>query len=180
MEALLVARSLVHSPSIRLAPALEEYSMDQPRRKDPPILSEHKPQNERTMTSIMDVDDAVLATMLDFLPGHFRFVAGVKNRRFRFLYQDTPNTFYTTAMTSDATRTLWLQEDEPNVWRNGHVFAAQFRNLEALQWLRSRTCLWDTRVCRRAVAGGHLHTSAVAAVANTTLSMGQRILCSGC
>ena len=107
---------------------------------------------------MLALDDTSRGTILDFLPGHFRFVAGV-NRRFRFLYQHTPYTFCTTAMTSDATLALWFEEDRYNVRRNGCGFAARLGNMEVLQWLQSRDCQldWDERVFGEAAAGGHLH-----------------------
>ena len=74
----------------------------------------------------MDLDDdALLRSILGFLPGHFRFVAGV-NHRFRSQYdQHTPNTFYVAAMTSHATRTIWLEENETNVRRKGSFLVAK-------------------------------------------------------
>ena len=118
-------------------------------------ILEHRQRTE-PMVSIKDLDDASLVSIFDFLPGHFRFVASV-NRRFRFLYRSTPNTFYTAAMKSDATRDKWLEEERANVRRNGCALAAKYGNLEALQWLRSHDCRWDSDVCTEAAAGGHLH-----------------------
>ena len=129
---------------------------DPPRKKQrrPILSSEHSQQNKPT--NINDLDDASLGTILDFLPGHFRFVGSV-NRRFRFLYHHTPNTFCTAAMATDATRAIWFEEDEANVRANGCKFAAIYGNLEALQWLHSSDCLWDSGVHREAAARGHLH-----------------------
>ena len=131
-----------------------------PRKKKRPTSrasEQHKQQSEPTITSINDLDDASLAAILDFLPGQFRFVASV-NRRFRSLYSHAPNTIYTAAMTSDATRAIWLEEDEQKVRGNGCFFAAEYGNLEALQWFHSRGCRWDRDVCSTAAAaGGHLH-----------------------
>ena len=95
---------------------------------------------------------------MDFLPGRFRFVASV-SRRFRFLYRsNTPNTFYAAAMTSDATRAIWLEEDEANNVRlNGRRLAAMFGNLETLQWFHSRHCGPERGVCREAATRGHVH-----------------------
>ena len=112
-----------------------------------------------TRRNLMDLDeDALLRSILDFLPGHFRFVAGV-NKRFRSLYDhQTPNTVYMAAMTSEATRKIWFEEDTWNVREYGCRFAAKYGNLEALQWLRSHDCRWrNGNVCREAAAGGHLH-----------------------
>ena len=118
--------------------------------------------------TIHDLDHAsLLGTILDFLPGHFRFVASV-NRRFRFLYnqQHTPNTtFYVAAMTSAATRGIWLAEDQTKARKNGCRIAAKCGNLEALRWFHSHRCRWNrdvcraaaADVCRAAVAEGHLH-----------------------
>ena len=92
---------------------------DRSKRNDPPATQErrlipseeHKQQNESAMKTTMDLDDASLGTVLDFLPGHFRFVASA-NRRFRFLSttHHTPSTFYTVAMTSGTTRAIWFEE----------------------------------------------------------------------
>ena len=114
------------------------------------------------MTTIMDLDDGSLGTVLDFLPGHFRFAASV-NRRFRFLYviHNTQDTFYTTAMSSVTTRNVWLEEDEMNVRTNACRFAAKYANWEALQWFRSRDCRWDISVCEEAAGRGHLHLSLI-------------------
>ena len=120
-----------------------------------PIPSDPKQQNGNIIT-IGDLDDASLETILDFLPGHFRFVASV-TRRFRLLYHQTPSPLYNAAMTSDATRALWLQENESNVREKGCRLAAKFGNLAALQWLRSRDCRWDSGACIEAAAGGHVH-----------------------
>ena len=148
--------------------------MDRPKRNDPPATQErrlidsiggtHKEQNDESagMTTITDLDDASLGAILDFLPGHFRFVASV-NRRFRFLYRHPPNTFYIAALTSDATREIWLEDDQRYVAIIGCGFAAKYGNLEAFQWLHYHGC----RFCGETAAGGHLHSSD----ANTTLSM---------
>ena len=157
---------------------------DQARRNDPlskhqrgPIPSEqHKQQNESmTRRTLMDLDDdALLRSIVDFLPGHFRFVAGV-NRRLQSLYDDhhsTPNTFYMAAMASDATRTIWLEEDETNVRKDGCRLAAKYGNLEALQWLRSHDCRWNGYVCREAAGEGHLHILQWARSQAPPLSMG--------
>ena len=109
--------------------------------------------------TIHDLDDAsLLGTILDFLPGHFRFVASV-NRRFRFLYhqQHTPTTtLYIAAMTSAATRGIWLQEDPTEARESGCRLAAKFGNLEALRWFHSHDCR-NRVVCTAAAAEGHLH-----------------------
>ena len=122
-----------------------------------------KQQNESmTRRTLMDLDDdALLRSILDFLPGHFRFVAGV-NRRFRSLYDhQTPETFYIAAMASEAPQIIWLQEDETNVRRMGCRYAAKFGNLEALQWFRDHDCRWNEHVCSAAAAAaeGHLYIS---------------------
>ena len=121
-----------------------------PRKKQGrPISSEKPNQENEPTTTIMNLDDASLGTILEFLPGHFRFVANV-NRRFRFLYHHTPNTIYGAAMTSDATRAIWLDEDKANVRESACGFAARLGNLEALQWLRSHDCRWTIGVCEDA------------------------------
>ena len=117
---------------------------------------QHKQQNEPKTTCITDLDDASLSVILEFLPGSFRFIAGV-NRRFRLLCRHPPDTLYTAAMTSGATRAIWLEEDEVNVRDNGCLFAAKYGNLEALQWFKSHGCRWNFLVCKEAAAGGHLH-----------------------
>ena len=61
------------------------------------------------------------------------------------------------AMTSGATRAIWLEEDEANIREDGCEFAAKLGNMETLQWFRSHGCRWDRSVCRAAAAGGHLH-----------------------
>ena len=152
--------------SINQSPQLGYRMDDWPRKgNDPPrkrqrrpIPSEQQEQlNEAKKKNITDLDDALLRSILDFLPGHFRFVASV-NRRFRSLYDhQAPNTFYRTAMTSDATRAIWLEENTANVRDDGCRFAAKCGNLEVLQWLRSEDCRWDDRVCIEASGGGHLH-----------------------
>ena len=141
--------------------------MDDPprRRNDPPRKKRHRgripsEQHPHPRITIMELlDDASLEHILDFLPGHFRFVASV-DRRFRSLYQHhhAPNTVYMAAMTSNATRERWLQEDAAFVREDGCRFAAKYGNLEALQWFRSHDCRWNSDVCREAAAGGHLHT----------------------
>ena len=122
---------------------------------------EGRSNRNEPMLTIMDLDDASLGNVFDFLPGHLRFVASV-NRRFRVRYVwrwwwYIPNTIYTVAMTSDATRAIWLQEDEACVKEKGCILAAKFGNLEALQWFHSRNCSWGGGVCTEAAAGGHLH-----------------------
>ena len=139
-------------------PISNEPPREQQRRRIP---SDQEQQNEPN-ENIMDLDDASLGNILDFLPGHFRFVASV-NRRFRFLYHHTPNTFYIEAMASDRTREIWLQEDETNVREKGCKIAAKIGNLEAIKWLRSHDCSWNSifwnsgGVCSEAAAEGHLH-----------------------
>ena len=139
----------------------------QARRNDPPnkrqrrpIPSEQHTQQNESMTkrNLMDLDDdALLRSIVDFLPGHFRFVAAV-NRRFRSLYDhQTQHTFYTAAMASDATRAIWFEDDETNVRGMGCRYAAKSGNLEALQWLRSHDCRWNGCVCNEAAAEDHLH-----------------------
>ena len=108
------------------------------------------------INNITNLDDASLGTILDFLPGHFRFLVSV-NRRFRFLYHHTPSTFFIAAMTSSATREIWLEEDEANVRRNGCKFSTKYGNLEAFRWLQYRDCHWTSRVCREAAGRRHLH-----------------------
>ena len=60
---------------------------DPPRKKQGrPISSEKPNQENEPTTTIMNLDDASLGTILEF-------VANV-NRRFRFLYHHAPNTIY--------------------------------------------------------------------------------------
>ena len=99
-----------------------------------PMPSDRQQENALT---IMDLDDVSLGTILDFLPGHFRVVASV-NRRFRWIYHDTAaapknRRCYKAAMASDATRAIWLAQDEANVSDKGCIFVARIGNLEALQ-----------------------------------------------
>ena len=89
------------------------------------------------MITIGDLDDASLGTVLDFHPGHFRFVASV-NRRFRIVYHHTPKTIYSAAMQSDAAREILFEEDEVYVRTDGCRLAAMYGDLESLQWFRSR------------------------------------------
>ena len=132
------------------------------KRQRRPIPSEQQEQlNEAKKNISFDLDDALLRYILDFLPGHFRFVASV-NRRFRFLYDhQTSNTFYMAAIATDATREIWLEEDEANVRENGCIFAAKYGNLEALQSFRDHDCRWNEHVCSAAAAAaeGHLYIS---------------------
>ena len=64
---------------------------------------------------------------------------------------------FTAAMTSDATREIWLQEAEANVREKGRTLAAKFGDLEALQWLHVRDYGSERHVCQAAAADGHLH-----------------------
>ena len=122
----------------------------QQRRRNPPEQHRQPQQNESMTRTIDSLDDALLRSIVDFLPGNFRFVAGV-NRRFWSLYDPhTPNTFYVAAMASTATRTIWLEEEETNVRRKGCFLASKFGNLEALQWFRDHDCRWNRYVCSAA------------------------------
>ena len=67
------------------------------------------------------------------------------------------DTLFTVAMTSDATREIWLQEAEANVRKKGRTLAAKFGKLEALQWLHVRDCGSERDVCQAAAADGHFH-----------------------
>ena len=113
-----------------------------------------QPEHQNTETTT--IMDESLKTILNLLPGHYRFIASV-DRRFRSNYHHAPNTFYSTAMKSDATRAMWCEEDEANVRRLGCEFATKFGNLEALQWCRSHDCRWNSDVCREAAARGYFH-----------------------
>ena len=53
---------------------------------------QRKQKNESAITSINDLDDTSLGSILDYLSGHFRFVADV-NSRFRSVYRQPPDTF---------------------------------------------------------------------------------------
>ena len=147
----------------RRRPTKNKEPPRKPRPETRTPREHHTTQQNKPMitstTTIHDLDDASLEGILHFLPGHFRFVAGV-NCRFRCLYVTlhTPDTLYEVAMASGATREIWLQEDEPNIRAGeGCRLAAKYSNLEALQWFRSRQCSWSSDVCTEAAGGGHLH-----------------------
>ena len=104
---------------------------NQSKGNDPPREKQRGPIPSivTSTTTITDLDDAAFGTVLEFLPGHFRLVAGV-NRRFRVLYHHRPSTCYSAAMTSDATRAMWLEEDRAEVRRHGCSRAAKYGNFE--------------------------------------------------
>ena len=121
--------------------------------KRPKDAGDHQESNKRVRhrdpastgippTTIEELDDESLGSILGFLPGQFRFVAGT-NRRFRRLYPHAAKTFHAVAMESYKTRAMWFQENEYQVRQKGCQLAANVGNLDALKWLRSRDCSWS-------------------------------------
>ena len=205
----------MHSPSIGLTPArwrtkYRRSPAEGKARSGRVIRSEYThthaaERNPRPVVTIAELDDESLGGILDFLRGHFRFVAGV-NRPFRFLcYRHAPYTFYMEAMASDATGEILFEAHEVYVRIFGCAFTAKYGNLEALQWFLHSHLGHVDNVCRRAASGGHLHILrwarsqsppcpwdgfvcaeaasmcvAVAAIANTAMSMARRGLFKCC
>ena len=82
------------------------------------VVAQQQQENPPTTTTettttysllLDDLDDSSLQYSLEFLCGHYRFVASA-DRRFRFL---------TVAMETQATREIWLQENREEVKEDG-------------------------------------------------------------
>jgi hypothetical protein len=122
--------------------------------------SSNNNNNSNNSNAVVLADDALVASILSFLPKKsFRFTAAV-NRRFQNQYRQlhrhgTTVTSFQSCVYTRAAAEIWIAETTNTSAAQACYIAARNGRGEVLQVLQERGFKWDSQTCAAVAGGGH-------------------------